>query len=282
MRGVPMTKVTSVSQDNGFAYYVDGITSSGVGWSAMLGPEGQEPVYEIPLREIQAVVSRVPLTSFSPTTLESKIHDTAWLQEKVLAHERVIRRVFTDHTIIPMKFGTLFETEEGVQAMLAEHYAEFIALLAKLDGKEEWGVKIFADRERLRGEIEQQDPAIKAKSGAIALKSTGAAYLLQQKLKEQIAARVDQVLADSSQYAYTRLLDLAVEGQVLNLLRPELTGRLEEMILHAAFLVQREHTLLFLADAENLKSEHPWWQVECTGPWAPYNFLAAHEEMQSV
>ena len=61
-----------------------------------------------------------------------------------------------------------------------------------------------------------------------------------------------------------------------------LIGRLEEMILHAAFLVQREHTLLFLADAENLKSEHPWWQVECTGAWAPYNFLAAHEEMQSV
>jgi hypothetical protein len=277
-----MTKVSSVSQDNGFAYYVYGITSSGVGWSAMLGLEGQEPVYAIPLREIQAVVSRVPLTSFSPATLESKIHDTAWLQEKVLAHERVIRRVFTDHTIIPMKFSTLFETEEGVQAMLAEHYAEFIALLAKLDGKEEWGGKIFADRECLRKEIEENDPAIKAKSGEIARKGAGAAYLLRQKLNDQIAARVDQVLADSSQYAYTRLLDWAVEGHILRLLTPEMTGLSEEMVLHAAFLLQRERVPLFLADVPKLGAEHPWWQVECTGPWAPYNFLAAHEEMQSV
>lgn len=271
----------------GFAYYVYGITlatplRAWKGWAAMEGMESPEPVYAIPLKELQAVVSRVSRESFGPTTLAAKIQDTAWLQEKVLAHERVIRAVFTAHTIIPMKFGTLFETEGKVRTMLAEHYAEFLVLLAKLDSKEEWGVKIYVDRRLLREELQETDVAIKARRAEIAHKTPGAAYLLQQKLSDQIAARVEQALVDYGQVAYAKLLPWAVEGRWLRLLTPEMTGRPGEMILHAAFLVERERVPLLLAEAESLDTGHFWWQVECAGPWAPYNFLVAREEMQSV
>lgn len=276
MKGTPM------SQDNGFAYYVYGITFSTVGWAVVEGMESPEPVYAIPLKELQAVVSRVSRESFGPTTLAAKIQDTVWLQEKVLAHERVIRAVFTAHTIIPMKFGTLFETEEKVRAMLAEHYAEFLALLAKLDDKEEWGVKVYADRRLLREELQETDVAIRTRRVEIAHKTPGAVYLLQQKLNDQIAARLEQALVDYGQVAYAKLLPWAVEGRLLRLLTPEMTGRPEEMILHAAFLVERERVPLLLAEAESLDTEHFWWQVECAGPWAPYNFLAVRAEAQNV
>ncbi len=271
-----------MNRDDGVAYYVYGITSSTVGWAAMDGMESQEPVYAIPLKKIQAVVSRVPLESFGPTVLPSKIQDATWLQEKVLAHERVIRTIFADHTIIPMKFGTLFESAERVQAMLVEHCAEFLELLGKLDGKEEWGVKIFTDRRLLREEIQENDAAIKRRRAEIAQKGAGAAYLLQQKLNDEIAVRVEQAIVDYAQRAYTRLLSWTVEGRVLRLLTPEMTGRPEEMILHAAYLVEWERVPLLLVDVESLKAEHSWWQVECTGPWAPYNFQTARAEAQNV
>ena len=271
-----------MSQDDKFAYYVYGITSSAIGWGAMPGVEGGEPVYALPYEKIQAVVSRVPLDSFGPTTLPVKIKDTTWLQEKVLAHERVVRTVFAGHTIIPTKFGTLFENEEKVQTMLGEYMSKFLLLLAYLEDKEEWGIKIFANRERLREEIQLHDETIKVQRANLAQKGAGAAYLLQKKMDDQIAARVEQALADYSQAAYAKLLVQAVEGCILRLLASELTGRKEEMILHAAFLIRREDASLFGEEVEHLEAEHSWWQVDCTGPWAPYNFLEGCAEAMNV
>lgn len=269
-----------MSQNNLFAYYVYGITSGTVDWRAMFGLEDQEPVYAIPHENLLAVVSRVPLDSFGPATLPVNIKDTTWLQEQVLAHERVIRAIFSDHTIIPMKFGTIFESQDKVQGMLREHSDEFLLLLAYLEGKEEWGIKIFAERELLRQEIREKDTAIQARRIDIVKKGAGAAYLLQKRLDEEITTRVEQAAADCGQAAYAQLLTGVVEGRLLRLLEPELTGRKEEMILHAAFLVRRERVPLFRQDAERLGNEHAWWQVECTGPWAPYNFLETRAEQQ--
>lgn len=283
-----------MTQTDECAYYVYGITASGIDLGAIIGLEVEDPVgnvelvYAVPQGAIQAVVSRVPLASFGPTTFQAQIRvkdpvgNMAWLQDKVLGHERVVRSVFERHTIIPLKFGTLFETEEKVRAMLAARGADFRALLARLDGKEEWGVKVFADRARLREEIERGDDAIKNESAEIARKGAGAAYLLRQRLNEQIAARVEQALADAGDLAYMRLLHWAVEGVVLRPLPPEMTGVPGEMILNAAFLVAQDQAPTFLAYLASLKAMHAWWHVEHSGPWAPYNFLNLGAEQQNV
>jgi hypothetical protein len=262
-----------MSADAQFAYYVYGITLAGVDWGEAPGLQDGEPVYAIPCDDLQAAVSRVPLAVFAPAAFAAKLDDAAWLQVQVLRHEGAVRRVFEQGTIIPMKFGTLFESEEGVRNLLAARGAELRALLTDLEGKQEWGVKIYADPNRLRQAIEEEDQDIRAQRAQLARKGAGTAYLMQQRLAERIAQRVEQARYDAADEAFARLSAGAVRGVLLRLLPPELTQRAQEMILNAAFLIAVDAAPQFLGIVSELNARHRWWQVEPSGPWAPYNFL---------
>lgn len=274
---------------NAFAYYLYGITArSGDCDEPLAGVGAGEPVSRVTFEDLQAVVSRVPLADFSAGALQARMKEAAWLEGQVLAHERVIRVVFARRTIIPIKFGTLLETKDAVTQRLQENAPRFRALLQQLAGKQEWGVKIFANRAALKTNLVTNDATLARQAAALAKKRAGAAYLYQKKLDEQIAQRVEQALLAEADAAYIRLLASAEEGCLLRLLPPELTGRSGEsnpwdvMILNAAFLVKPEALIAFIHQVERLQPEHDWWQIEWTGPWAPYNFLNSAAESEHV
>jgi hypothetical protein len=65
---------------------------------------------------------------------------------------------------------------------------------------------------------------------------------------------------------------------------PELSGRSGEMILNAAYLVDRDQSESFAATAEQLRDRYRALGVklEVSGPWAPYNFVDDAEETTAV
>jgi hypothetical protein len=73
---------------------------------------------------------------------------------------------------------------------------------------------------------------------------------------------------------HTRLLAAADEGMLGPLQTPELSGRSEEMLLNAAYLVPARAGRFEGAVAE-LQREYGELGVsfEVTGPWPPYNFV---------
>lgn len=60
----------------------------------------------------------------------------------VVEHSRVVHRVFQQHTVLPFRFGTAFETEQQVCRLLAANRAKFQEAIHRLRGKVEMHVKI--------------------------------------------------------------------------------------------------------------------------------------------
>jgi Gas vesicle synthesis protein GvpL/GvpF len=64
------------------------------------------------------------------------------LVQAVISHDRVIRELFEQTTVLPLRFGTYFKTQQGLVEHLQTHSAEYLMRLAGLQGKAEYMVKL--------------------------------------------------------------------------------------------------------------------------------------------
>ena len=108
-------------------------------------------------KDLCALASLVSSSEFGVENFKKNLNDTGWLESRVLAHERVIEEVMEGCTVIPLKFGTVFTAEENVRHMLEEQRANFRAVLDRLEGKEEWGVKVYCDMDGLKKRLSEEE-----------------------------------------------------------------------------------------------------------------------------
>jgi len=273
---------SSVPSEEGkekYGYYVYGIVK-GDGNRPLqglpeAGIESDHPVYAVPYQAVQAIVSRVPLEQYDQEPLENNVNDMEWLEEKVRAHQRVLDEVSADHTLIPMKFCTIGRGEDGVQEILAQHYEGFLDALNRLDGKQEWGVKVYCDSDALCRRVLETNERLRDLKSRVAGKTSGAAYFEKKRLEKEIVEEAERVADECAQRSQDRLAAYA-ETSVINALQDkEITGRKEEMILNGAYLVAEDQFAAFQTELRGLTEEYSGlgFTHELTGPWPPYNFV---------
>jgi len=223
---------------------------------------------------LYALVGRVSAQDFSEENLPARLKDLNWIAEKVKLHERIVEHAMQHGCVIPLKFGTVFSSEDNVHSMLEAHAGEFRRNLAALAGKEEWGVKVYCDRQRLADDVRARDPRMIDLERQIAAAPKGRAFLLGKRRADTLSAAVDATIASLSQEIFDRLTKQSVRSRINPPLPAEVTGRKEEMILNSASLVLRESVPSFLDAADSLKESlgSRGALIECTGPWPPYNF----------
>jgi len=274
------TSAPKGSGEEDHAYYVYGIVSGDgsrpIEGLPQVGIDPAYPVYALPYQAIQAIVSRVSLPEFGQAQLEANLNDIEWLKARVYAHQNVLDAVLASHTLVPVRFCTIYRSESGVREMLAQHYDDFVAALARLKGRQEWGVKVYCDRETLIQKIEAVSDRVKELRTEIARKPEGMAYFLKKRVEEAIAEEVERVSDEYAQRSHDRLTSRAEEAVVLPLQGREITGREEEMILNGAYLVASERLAAFQSELASLEKEYTdlGFRYEMTGPWPPYNFVA--------
>jgi hypothetical protein len=245
------------------------------------GIDPAHPVYTLPYQAIQAIVSKVSLQEFGQEELEANLEDIQWVEAKVLAHQRVLEAVLADHTLVPMRFCTIYRSESGVQEVLAKHYDDFVEALAHLKGKQEWGGKVYCDGQTLAQRVGESSNKVKELKAEMEEKSSGAAYFLKKKVYDVITEEVEQASDEYAQRSHDRLSSHAEEAVVNPLQSKELTGRDEAMVLNGAYLVAEERLTAFRAELESLKEEYGdlGFIYEMTGPWPPYNFVSTCTEV---
>ena len=280
----------------GCAYYVYGVVGRD-GGQPLEGLPGEGidpacPVYALPYshpaataseavlrsadQTLQAIVSQVSLRDFGQERLEENLDDLRWLEAKVRVHQDILDKVVASHTLIPMRFCTLYRTEERIRDMLEQHHADFIQALTRLGGKREWGVKVYCDSQALAQRVGQVSDRVKELEVEMATKSSGAAYFMKKKLEETIAAEVERISDEHAQRSHDRLSGCAAEAIISPLQGKELSGRQEAMVLNGAYLVAEDQLAAFRAELANLQDEFGdlGFIYEMTGPWPPYNFAA--------
>lgn len=238
------------------------------------------PVYTLENKNFQVVVSRVRAQYFDQAALQENFQDAAWLETHVRIHQSVLDYVVaTEHPVLPLRFCTIYRNEAAVQTMLAQHQVDLAGQLKRLQGKQEWGVKLFVNPAALQGAILGNHAALRTWQGnddvallqtQIAKMTRGAAFLFQKKLDAAITSKADTLafaIADDSH----RQLSACAVAAVSNPLRQEQP----EMYLNAAYLVANTHLPAFRRALALLGETYQTAGINyvLSGPWPAYHFL---------
>ena len=225
---------------------------------SLTGVDGEHRVELIREGRLAAIVSAVPLDEFGEDALKRALEDLRFLDVLARAHERVLDAALALGTVVPFRLCTIYERPEHVREMLAREGAELSATLDRLAGMEEWGVKGYL--------AARPEPA-----SARAAPASGTDYL-RRKREARDAAEAAHGETDEQVASIHDRLAARATAAVLN--RPQdrrLSGREDEMVLNASYLVPADEVEAFTALAASLDGGAV--QLECTGPWPPYHFV---------
>ncbi|MEU6916648.1 GvpL/GvpF family gas vesicle protein [Streptomyces olindensis] len=207
-----------------------------------------------------AVVSHVPERDFAEEPLHAHLEDLDWLTETARAHQGVIDALTTVTTPLPLRLGTVFRDDSGVRMMIEAREEDFRRTLDRLEGRVEWGVKVYAESEPQ----ESPRPAQKATSGRD--------YLRQRRMQTRSHEEMWQKAEHFSTRLHEELSAFAEDSRLHPPQNPALSKATGRNVLNAAYLVPRAHSEEFVEMVDRTKGEVPGMRVELTGPWAAYSF----------
>ena len=179
------------------------------------------------------------------------------LDEKtVLEHARVVSVCFRNATVLPFRFGTIFDTEDALRQAVRSNRRAFGLSVAKLKGKAEMHLKLVVRDGSLREamiDIELPD-------------TVGGEYLI--KLREK-ASR------ERERQTKARALSVQVH-KLFNPLDEEISCKrvaADGMLIDIAHLIEsksvEKYQNRYTTAAKQLKN----CELVISGPWPPYHFL---------
>jgi len=218
---------------------------------------------------LTAFVSPVDEVEFSQPVIDARSKDLEWLGRIGYRHQSVMAELMRGGTIIPLRAFTLFKTHASVKHHLEENREQFEKILERIDGKQEWTLRIEFDPERWRDALSKRVASLSALETEIESAAPGKAFLLRKKLdderkkasreaEEQVATEIEQAVLDkleSEVVAESRERRDGAFPQINVLLPRDEEARLQELHEEMARRYGSEGITLAL-----------------TGPWPPYTF----------
>lgn len=267
---------SGVSRD---AMGMDGL-SLGEGANASTDDFG-EPVLLACTPEVWAVVSVVPRPTWAGDAAAGNMDSLAWVAPRATRHEEIVEAVMEAGPAYPARFGTLFSSGTRLAAVVQDHRDPVVRYLDRVEGAEEWAIKLLLDREKATREYvkRQRGPEGRGREHAVdepgktpESPASGTAYL-QRKVRERDArADVDAWLDEVGEAVFDTLASLSRDAAVLAARdRPD---EPREVAAHFAFLVPKAtaETFFQAIDMAAKRLTGRGLDIDCTGPWPPYSF----------
>jgi gas vesicle protein GvpL/GvpF len=243
--------------------------------TALRGGDAIGPLECVASGPLAALVSPVPAADYSEEALRRNLNDLAWLERVARAHEAVLERAFATGPIVPLRLCTLYESTERVRAMLEREAATLTVALERLEGRQELGVKVLLDPDRLAAAARADSPEVASYERELEGRSEGGAYMLRRRLERRVQevtrARAHEIAGE----VHAQLSDRAIAAVTHRPQNRELSGHEGEMVLNAAYLVDAQRA----AEVRSVASELERGlgavgaRIELTGPWPPFNFV---------
>ncbi|GGV75282.1 gas vesicle protein [Streptomyces griseoloalbus] len=229
---------------------------------AQLTGVGGDPPRLLPHHDLVAVVSHVPEADFAEEPLRAHLEDLDWLTTVARAHQGVIDALTTVATPLPLRLGTVFRDDSGVRSMIEAREENFLRTLDRLEGRVEWGVKVYVEPEPT-----PKEPATPAPKPA-----SGRDYLRQRRMRTKAQEDLWQRAESFATRLHETLSECAEDSRLHAPQNPTLSGASGRNVLNAAYLVPRAESEEFVERVDRTKDGTPGLRVELTGPWAAYSF----------
>ncbi|MFG2884272.1 GvpL/GvpF family gas vesicle protein [Streptomyces sp. NPDC048297] len=199
-----------------------------------------------------AVVSKVPETEFDEEVLLAHLEDAEWRAAAVRAHEGVIDALTTVTTPLPLRLATVVPDDSGVRTMIESRGAAFRRILDRLEGRLEWGVRMYLEPGTEPGTEPETGTGLGEGSESAEPVPAGA-VVFARSVHERLARYAEDSRLHAPHHVETS----------------EVPGR---KVLDAAYLVPRADCEKFVELVDRAKDEAPGLRVELSGPWAAYSF----------
>ncbi|WP_432969292.1 GvpL/GvpF family gas vesicle protein [Dactylosporangium sp. CA-233914] len=214
-----------------------------------------------------AVVSPVDLDRFGEEALRRNLENLEWLEGVARAHHTVVAALARSRAVVPARLATVYRDDDSVRAMLHERRGDLDAVLDRVGGRAEWGVKMYA---------EAPQPAPDEPAGPSGDRP-GTAYLRRRRARLSADDEWRQRAVDGAEAAHAALAESAAQARRHPPQDRRLTGRTEPMVLNGAYLVERRGSERFADLVAAQAARHGELHLELTGPWPPYSFAGSEE-----
>ena len=201
----------------------------------------EAPVFAYPSGEFAVIVSEY--TASKPLN-----------QEAIVDHARVVKECFRTMTVLPFRFGTVFDSDEALRRAVRTNRKTFLESLLRLRGKAEMHFKIL-----LKDAVVEQ--ALRDLPAGV-----GGEYL--RKLREQ-ASR------ERERQTKARALSMQVHKLFSPLEEDIVCKRVDagNMLLDFAHLIDTNAVTKYQNRYSAATRHFKDCQVSITGPWPPYHFM---------
>ena len=202
-----------------------------------------------------AVVMSYPCGEFAVVVSEFDRAKTTLDENHVLEHARIVSVCFRQGTVLPFRFGTIFDTDDCLRQAVRQNRRAFGESVARLKGKAEMHVKLLV-----------RDGSLKQLQDVIVPQTVGGEYL--SKLREK-------AMADRERQTKAKALSIQVH-RLFNPLEEEISCKrvdTDGMMIDIAHLIDsksiEKYQNRYASAAKQLKD----CEMSVSGPWPPYHFL---------
>ena len=215
-------------------------------------------VYTVNHKDLNAIISAIPFK------------ETQANVDNIIAHQRVVEASRKIGTTLPVRFGVIIKTEEGVKNLLVKSYRDFRLKISKFKDKDEFGVKVIFDKNNIKKTkktIHDTSEEVKKIKEEMTNAGDGTAYFLKMKMDEAIK---NETLRKIDRLSGEIHSDLARSADDSRLLKTDI----DQVVLNVAYLVKKEDHESFNLKLKKLEEKYKKDNLtfHLSGPWAPYSF----------
>jgi len=209
-----------------------------------------------------------PFNQISAVTGEINRNELPDNKKLIIEYAGVIEMLSNDFTLLPMRFGSIMESDELIQKMLERNHDDFLQNLIKVENKYEFGLKVLCDPEKVRTEIKvktninqqaQANPTQETKNTVF--RDYVNKKLEEHRIEEAVLHFVDSVISEIIQY----INSLNPVHKFKKMVSPTL-------IIDAVFLLEKQNKNGLVQAVEDFQKRYPSLNFILSGPWPPYSF----------
>ncbi len=211
----------------------------------------------------------VNLDDFSQGVIDARAKDVEWLGAIGYRHQSVMAALMRAGTIIPLRAFTLFGSDAAVHEMLREGREAFLAALARLDGKQEWTLRVEFEPQRWSEALVARVDTLRDLAAQIEAASAGRAFLLRKKLDEERK----RASREAEQQVVGEIESVLVEALACDTVAESRTQR-AGAFPQINVLIERDEEARLQDLRAELEARYggEGVAVVVTGPWPPYSF----------
>lgn len=205
-----------------------------------------------------APVMGYPSGDFVVVVSEHKV-GTSLTQQTIVEHARVVSDCFKLATVLPFRFGTIFDTDEALRQSVRSNKKHFSESVSKLRGKSEMHLKL----------VVKVDGAVAEAMIPETIARVGGEYLTQLR---------EKATRDRERQSKARALSVQVH-KLFNPLQEDVVCKKVDagLVIDIAHLIDSHSVEKYQNRYSTAMRHFKDCQISLSGPWPPYHFVTGNK-----